>query len=163
MWPSTAQEPFLQQVLLKPEAASQQCGVLSRACTCVPGVMRCAVQCPNPADPARGMIETCLLLAADLPEPDQLSALVQQAVRTAQEELSARQAELNVAKQNLSSKGAVLSETQSQLSSKEKELQQAQMQLSTQLRAVVNEVTATSGLPLQAKVTILGGTSVDFG
>ena len=86
------------------------------------------------------MIQICLLPAADLPEPDQLSVLVQQAVRTAQEELSARQAELNVAKQNLSSKGAVLTETQSQLSSREQELQQAQMQLSTQLSAVVKEV-----------------------
>ena len=42
----------------------------------------------------------------------------------------------------------MLSETQSQLSSKEQELQQAQMQLSTQLRAVVQEVMAISGLPL---------------
>lgn len=113
------------------------------------GVMRWAVQCPHPADrPASELIQSCLLPAADLPQPDQLSALVQQAVRTAQEELTARQAELNVAKQNLSSKGAVLSETQSQLSSKEQELQQAQMQLSTQLRAVVQEVMAISGLPL---------------
>ena len=92
-----------------------------------------------------------MLLAADLPEPDQLSAQVQQAVRAAQEELSAREAELNVAKQNLSSKGAVLSETQSQLSSKERELQQAEMQLTTQLRAVVKEVTAISGPPCRPK------------
>ena len=113
---------------------------------------------PNAADgPAPGLIQTSLLPYADLPEPDQLSALVQQAVRTAQEELSARQAELNVAKQNLSSKGAVLRETQSQLSSKETELQQAEMQLATQLRAVVEEVTALSGLPLQATVTTLWG------
>ena len=93
-------------------------------------------------------VQNCLLLAVDLPEPDQLSALVQQAVRTAQEELSARQAELTVAKQNLSSKGALLSETQSQLSSKKNELQQAGTQLTAQLMAVVNEVTAISGLPL---------------
>ena len=109
----------------------------------------CAVQCTDPADgPAPGLIQDCLLLAVDLPEPDQLSALVQQAVRTAQEELSARQAELTMAKQNLSSKVAVLNETQSQLSSKENELQQAETQLTTQLMAVVNEVTAISALPL---------------